>query len=188
LESGSDYQQKRLGAQYMLDRRNFYRELEEVGGTPSGALFNLLEVVTFSYFEGRRDGQDGEVVAALQALRRTLSPLHVPSGPIPVFAEHLRKEYEAFKKQNSEQIPDASAGPEVVDRVSQFVATFSGKDLQSHRFLGGLIGYVKTYHPLIAEALKKKQEGGHIVIPGQSLPLSSSEGHIHGPECGHHHA
>ncbi|HEU5092347.1 MAG TPA: hypothetical protein VFT30_06655, partial [Nitrospira sp.] len=72
------------------------------------ALFNLIEVITFGYFEGRRDGQDVEVVTALQTLRRSLSPLHVPDGLAPVFAEHLKKEYEAFRKQNPEQIADAS--------------------------------------------------------------------------------
>ena len=111
------------------------------------ALFNLIEVITFSYFEGRRDGQDIEVVAALQALRRMLSPLHVPAGPAPVFAEHLKKEYEAFRKQNPEQIADASDALEILDRAAQFVSTFSGNDFQSSRFLGGLIGYVKMEHP-----------------------------------------
>ena len=81
-----------------------------------------VEVVTFSYFHGRRDGQDAEVVAAIQALRRTLSPLHVPSAPMPVFAEHLKKEYDSFKKQNPQQIADASTAPEILDRAIAFVS------------------------------------------------------------------
>mgnify|MGYP003693865463 CR=1 FL=1 len=100
LESGSDYQQKRLAVQFMPVRRDFYRELAELGGKKAVALFNLVEVVIFGYFQRRRDGQDAEIVAALQALRRTLSPLHVPAAPMPVFAEHLKKEYDTFKKQN----------------------------------------------------------------------------------------
>ena len=86
-------------------RRDFYRELAELGSEKAVALFNLVEVVIFSYFQGRRDGQDTEIVAALQAFRRTLSPLHVPAAPMPVFAEHLKKEYDTFKKQNPQQIP-----------------------------------------------------------------------------------
>jgi hypothetical protein len=89
LESGSDYQQKRLAVQFMPARRDFYRELAELGSEKAVALFNLVEVVIFSYFQRRRDGQDAEVVAALQALRRTLSHLYVPAAPMPVFAEHL---------------------------------------------------------------------------------------------------
>jgi hypothetical protein len=188
LDSGSDYQQKRLGEQFMPVRRNFYRELGELDGNKAVALFNLIEVVTFSYFEGRRDGQDAEAVAAIQALRRTLSPLHVPSAPMPVFAEHLKKEYETFKKQDPQQIADSSTAPEVLDRAIKFVSDFSGKDFQSRRFLGGLIGYVKTYHPDIAEHLQKKHEPGHIVLPGQSfMPPPAPEPHEHGPECHHHH-
>ena len=38
-------------------------------------------------------------VAAVQALRRTLSLLHIPAGPPPVFAEHLKREYDSFVKQ-----------------------------------------------------------------------------------------
>ena len=188
LDTGSDYQQKRLSEQFLPVRREFYRELDESGGQKAVALFNLIEVVTFSYFEGRRDGQDAEVNAALQALRRTLSPLHVPAGPIPVFAEYLRKEYNTFSKQNPDQIADSSDAPAVLDRIDRFASTFSGNDFQSSRFLGGLIGYVKTHHPEIAAHLKKKHEPGHILVPGQSLmPPPAPEQHVHGPSCEHHH-
>ena len=104
LASGSDYQQQRLGEQLAPLRREFYREIAELGGDQAGALFNLVEVAAFGYFQGRRDGQDAEVVAGLQALRRSLSPLHVPSGPLAVFAEHLMKEYEAYKKQQPKEM------------------------------------------------------------------------------------
>jgi hypothetical protein len=185
---GSDYQQKRLSEHFSPVRRDFYRELDESGGPKAVALFNLIEVITFGYFEGRRDGQDAEVITALQALRRTLSPLHVPAAPMPMFAEHLRKEYESFKKQNPEQIADLSDAPAVLDRIDRFISTFSGKDFQSGRFLGGLIGYVKTHHPEIADHLRKKLEPGHIFLPGQSLlPSPPPETHTHGPDCRHHH-
>ena len=189
LDTGSDYQQKRLSEQFLPVRRDFYRELDESGGQKAVAFFNLIEVITFSYFEGRRDGQDAEVITALQALRRALSPLHVPAAPMPVFAEHLRKEYESFKKQNPAQIADLTDAPAVLDKIDRFVSTFSGKDFQSSRFLGGLIGYVKTHHPEIAAHLKRKHEPGHIFLPGQSLLPSPPplEGHTHGPDCRHHH-
>jgi hypothetical protein len=169
-------------------RRDFYRALEEFGGHKAVALFNLIEVVTFSYFDGRHDGQDADVVAGLQALRRTLSPLHVPSALMPVFAEQLRKEYETFKRQNPEQIPDPSGAPEILDRILPFVSAFSGNALQSRRYLGGLIGYVKMYHPHIAEHLHKRHEPGHILLPGQSfMSPPAAEPHVHGPDCGHRH-
>lgn len=188
LGTGSDYQEKRLAEQFMPARREFYRELGEFGGSKAVALFNLIEVVTFSYFDGRRDGQDAEVITAMQALRRALSPLHVPSAPMPVFAERLQKEYETFKKQNPDQIADSSNAPEILDRAIQFVSDFSGKDFQSRRLLGGLVGYVKAYHPQIAEHLQKKHEPGHIVLPGQSfMPPPAPESHTHGPGCEHHH-
>jgi hypothetical protein len=187
LGAGSDYQQKRLAQQFMPVRREFYRALSELGGEKAVALFNLIEVVTFSYFQGRRDGQDAEVVAAIQALRRTLSPLHVPAAPMPVFAEHLKKEYDTFKKQNPQQIADASMAPEILDRAIKFVSEFSGSDFQSQRFLGGLVGYVRAYHPEIAENLTKRHEPGHIVIPGQQfMPPPGLESHTHGPGCEHH--
>ena len=187
LGTGSDYQQKRLSEQFMPVRREFYREISELGGEKAVALYNLIEVVTFSYFQGRRDGQDAEVVAAIQALRRTLSPLHVPSAPMPVFAEHLKKEYDSFKKQHPQQIADASTAPEVLDRAIKFVSEFSGTDFQSQKFLSGLVGYVKAYHPDIAAHLTKQHEPGHIVLPGQSfMPPAAPEPHIHGPGCEHH--
>lgn len=187
LGTGSDYQQKRLAEHFMPVRREFYRQLAEFGGEKAVALYNLVEVVTFSYYQGRRDGQDAEIVAAIQALRRTLSPLHVPAAPMPVFAEHLRKEYETFKKQNPQQIADSSTAPDILDRAVRFVSEFSGTGFQSQRFLGGLIGYVRAYHPEIAAHLTKQHEVGHIVLPGQSLtPASSPDSHVHGPGCQHH--
>jgi hypothetical protein len=188
LDSGSDYQQKRLGTQFMPLRRNFYRELDQLGGDKAVALFNLIEVITFGYFEGRRDGQDAEIVAALQALRRTLSPLHVPAAPMPVFAEHLKKEYEVFRKQNPDQIAESAEALEVLDRAARFVSECSENDFQSSRFLGGFIGYVKMMHPEIAAHLKKTHEPGHILLPGQSfLPPPTTDVHTHGPDCKHHH-
>ncbi len=187
LDSGSDYQQKRLATQFMPVRRNFYLDLEQLAGRKAVALFNLIEVVTFGYFEGRRDAQDAEIVTALQALRRTLSPLHVPAAPMPVFAEHLKKEYEVFHKQNPDQIAESSDALEVLDHAARFVSEFSENDFQSSRFLGGLIGYVKMMHPDIAAHLKKKHEPGHILVPGQSfLPPPATEVHTHGPDCKHH--
>lgn len=188
LDSGDDYQQKRLGTQFMPVRRNFYHELDQLGGRKAVALFNLIEVVTFGYFEGRRDGQDAEIIAALQALRRTLSPLHIPAAPMPVFAEHLKKEYEVFHKQNPDKIAEASEALEVLDRAARLVSEFSENEFQSSRFLRGLIGYVKVMHPDIAAHLKKKHEPGHIVLPGQSfLPPPAADAHTHGPDCQHHH-
>ena len=187
LDSGSDYQQKRLGTQFMPLRRSFYQELDQLGGHKAVALFNLIEVITFGYFEGRRDGQDAEIVAALQALRRTLSPLHVPAAPMPVFAEHLKKEYEVFRKQNPDQIAESAEALEVLDRAARFVSECSENDFQSSRFLGGLIGYVKMMHPEIAAHLKKTHEPGHILLPGQSfLPPPAADVHTHGPDCKHH--
>ncbi|SLM47949.1 conserved protein of unknown function [Nitrospira japonica] len=187
LESGSDYQQKRLGEHFMPLRREFYRQLADFGGEKAVALYNLVEVVTFSYFQDRRDGQDAEIITAIQALRRTLSPLHVPSAPMPIFAEHLKKEYDSFKKQNPQQIADATLAPEVLDRSIRFVSEFSGAGFQSQRFLAGLVGYVRAYHPEIAAHLTKQHEAGRIVLPNQSFAPPSPEPHVHGPGCEHHH-
>lgn len=186
LDIGSDYQQRRLGEQFAPVRRDLYRQLSEVGGDKAAALFNLIEVVTFSYFHDRRDGQDAEVIAAIQALRRTLSPLHVPAAPMPVFAEHLKKEYDTFLKQQPQQIVDTQTAPAVLDRALTLISAFSGNDFQSRRFLHGLVGYVRTSHPEIAEHLAKQTQSGRIVLPSQ-FPPSPPEPHVHSPECRHHH-
>jgi len=187
LDPNSDYQQKRAGERFALVRRDFYKDVFELGGEKAAALFNLIEVVTFSYFQGRRDGQDGEVIAAVQALRRTLSPLHIPAAPLPVFAEHLKKEYETFAKQQPQQALDSSTATDVLDRALKLITELSGGGLQSQRFLTGLIGYIKTYHPDVAEQLAKRGEGGRIVLPGQFTPSPSPvepPGRLH---AGHHH-
>jgi hypothetical protein len=193
LDVNSEYQERRVGDRYGQDRKEFYKDLFELGGEKAAALFNLIEVVTFSYFQNRRDSQDAEVIAAIQALRRTLSPLHIPPGPPQVFAEHLRKEYETFVKQQSgqgiQQMLDQQVAADVLDRALGFVASFSGQGLQSRRFLTGLAGYVHTRHPEIAEHLAaQSQTGGRIVLPSDlPAPPSPAPGHAHpGPHLHHH--
>jgi hypothetical protein len=186
LDTGSDYQQKRLAEQFAPVRRELYRQLGQLGGEKAVALFNLIEVVTFGYFHDRRDGQDAEVIAAIQALRRTLSPLHVPAAPMPVFAERLKKEYDTFAKQQPQQIADTGMAPEILDRALTFITEFSGQEFQSRRFLLGMIGYVKLFHPDIAAHLMQQHREGRIVLPGQMLPRPQ-ETHVHGPECRHQH-
>ena len=188
LDSSSDYQQKRTGERFAQARKDFYIGLFALGDEKAAALFNFLETVTFSYFCTRRDGQDGEIIAALQSLRRTLSPLHIPAAPAPVFAEHLKREYEAFSKQKEQPVPDPGQATELLDRAIQFVTEFSGGSLHSQRFLHGLVGYIRTHHPQVAEHLAKQHEGGRIVLPGQFTPQPSALApHTHGPDCGHRH-
>ena len=194
LDSNSEYQEKRAGDRFGEDRREFYKGLFELGGEKAATLFNLIEVVTFRNFNGRRDAQDAEVIAAIQALRRSLSPLHVPAGPPQVFAELLKKEYDAFAKQQgaqgAQQLLDQQQASEVLDRALAFVTSISGGALQSRRFLTGLIGYIRLRHPDIAEHLAaESREGSRIVLPSE-LPQSPSPtgGHLHaGPHHHHHH-
>ncbi|WP_447973443.1 hypothetical protein [Nitrospira sp. Kam-Ns4a] len=191
LDANNDYQQRRLGDRFAQPRREFYRDLFELGGEKAAALFNLIEVVTFSYFQGRRDGQDAEVLAAVQALRRSLSPLHVPAAPMPVFAEHLKKEYEAFVAQQSPQAVESQIAPEVLDRASQFITGVSGGAFQSQRFLNALIGYIRTHHPEVAEQLARQQQQGRILLPGQLVPPPAAgpaepPGHLHAGHAHHH--
>jgi hypothetical protein len=188
LDASSGYQQKRSGERFALARKDFYKGLFALGDDKAAALFNFIETISFSYFCDRRDGQDGEIIAALQSLRRNLSPLHIPAVPAPIFAEHLKKQYETFSKQKDQPVPDATMATEVLDRAIKFVTEFSGGGLQSSRFLNGLVGYIRTYHPQVAEQLARQHEGGRIVLPGQFTPQPSAPAqHTHGPDCQHHH-
>jgi hypothetical protein len=188
LDSSSDYQQKRSGERFAQARKDFYKDLFALGDEKAAALFNFVETISFSYFCDRRDGQDGEIIAALQSLRRNLSPLHIPAAPAPVFAEHLKKQYETFSKQQGQPVPDATMATEVLDRTIKFVTEFSGGGLQSSRFLNGLVGYIRTHHPQVAEHLAKQHESGRIILPGQFTPTPSTPTpHTHGPDCGHRH-
>ena len=188
LDSNSEYQQKRVGERFAQARREFYKTLFELGGEKAAAFFNLIEVISFSYFLTRRDGQDADVLAAIQALRRTLSPLHIPAAPDSAFAQHLKKEHEAFTKQEPQQKLDSETATEVLDRVLKFVTEFSGGGLQSQRFITGLIGYIRSHHPAIAEHLGKQQEGGRIVLPGQFTPSQAQPAdHQHTHPYPHRH-
>jgi len=186
LDSSSDYQQKRSGERFAQARKEFYKDLFTLGDDKAAALFNFIETMTFGYFCNRRDGQDAEVITAIQSLRRNLSPLHIPATMASVFAEHLKKQYEVFSKQQGQPVPDTAMATEVLDRAMKFVTEYSGGGLQSSRFLNGLTGYIRAYHPQVAEHLAKQQDSGRIVLPGQFTPAPSPPTqHTHGPDCGH---
>jgi hypothetical protein len=129
LEVNDDYQQKRAGGRFELERRTFYRELLDFGGERATEIFYVFEALTFRHFQDRRDAQDADVLEGLQSLRPTMVT-------------------------------------EVLDRAQTFIQEFSGSELRSHRFLHGLLGYVRERHPDVAEQLARQTgAGGRIVIP-----------------------
>src|SRR6266487_51153 len=100
LEAGTDYQRQRVGELFRQDRRRAYREVFEIGDEKAAALLNLIEIVCFSYFHNKPSGLDGEVVAALEFIRRLLSPLHFPAPTVPAFSQYLHKEFKAFLEKD----------------------------------------------------------------------------------------
>ena len=176
LDANVEYQQKRVGDQFEQERRAFYKELLEQSGDKAAEMFYFLEAVTFKHFQARNDAQDGEVIAAIQALRRSFSPIHVPEGMAPPFTEALKKEYQAFMKGEK---PDTQLVSEVLDRGLTFITGFSGDGLRSNRFLNGLIGFLKSRHPDVAEQLTKLgTTGGRIILPG-STPMQDQPTPFH---------
>jgi len=164
LDSNVEYQQKRVGEFFEQERRSLYRELLEKWGDKAAEIFYFLEAVTFKHFHARRDGQDGEVIAAIQALRRSFSPIQIPEGMAPAFTETLKKEYQAFME--GQKIDNDLVGA-VLDRGLAFITGFSGTGLRSNRFLNGLTGFLRSRHPDVAEQLIKLSEtGGRLIVPG----------------------
>ena len=177
LDSNFEYQQKRVGDQFEQGRQNLYKDLLELGGDKAAEVFYLLESIIFKHFHERRDGQDGEVIAAIQALRRTFSPIHIPDVAVPPFTETLKKEYNAFMEG---QKVDTQLVGEVIDRGLAFMDDFSGKGLRSSRFINGLVGYLKSRHPEVAQQLAKLGTSeGRILLPpnapyeGSTSPIIS---------------
>ncbi|MYF24735.1 MAG: hypothetical protein F4224_05530 [Nitrospira sp. SB0678_bin_10] len=166
LDTNVEYQQKRVGDQFEQERRAFYKDLLEQSGDKAAEMFYFLEAVTFKHFQAKSDAQDGEVIAAIQALRRSFSPIHVPEGMAPPFTQALKKEYDAFMEGEK---PDAQMVSEVLDRGLTFISEFSGTGLRSNGFLSGLIGFLKSRHPDVAEKLTKLgTTGGRIILPGSA--------------------
>ena len=164
LDANVEYQQQRVGDFFEQGRRTLYRELIEKWGDNAAEIFYFLEAVIFKHFHSRRDGQDGEVIAAIQTLRRSFSPIHVPEGMAPAFTEALKKEYTAFME--GEKVEEYLVG-EVLDRGLAFITEFSGTGLRSNRFLNGLTGFLKSHHPdVAAQLIKLSETGGGIILPG----------------------
>ncbi len=201
LEAGTDYQRQRVGELFRQDRRRVYREIIEVGGEKAAGLFNLIEIVCFSYFHNKPSGLDGEVITALEFIRRLLSPIHFPAPTVPAFSQYLHKEFKAFLEKEKVDLEQAQ---QVVDLALKLVNDFSGTGLRSNRFLTGLIGCLTMDHPEVAAHLKKQdtdqprivvaQEGdiaeaataqaqrekSRIIIPGMSAPSHTHDHEHHG--------
>jgi len=163
LEANDDYQQKRSAGQFELERRTFYRELLDWNGERATEIFYVFEALAFRYFQDRREAQDVEVLEGIQSLRRSYSLIQIPETGIPAFGEELRKEFKVFGER---QTLEPTMVTEVLDRAQTFIQNFSGSGLRSHRFLHGLLGYVRERHPDVAEQLARQTgAGGRIVIP-----------------------
>ena len=205
LEVGTDYQRQRVGDLFRQDRRRAYREVFDIGGEKAAGLLNLIEVVCFSYFHGKSTALDGEVIAALEFVRRLLSPLHFPAPTVPAFSQYLHKEFKAYLTQEK---VDQDKAQQIVDLALKLAKDFSGEGLRSNRFLTGLIGCISADHPDVAAHLKSqgtdqpgivlagegdiaaavqdqaRREQSRIVLPGSAMPPQVHE-HAHSP--GHKH-
>ncbi len=206
LESGTDYQRQRVGDLFRGERRRAYREVFEIGGEKAAGLLNLIEFVCFSYFHNKPTGLDGEVVMALDFIRRLLSPLHFPAPTVPAFSQYLHKEFKAYLEKEKF---DHGQAQQVVDIGIRLAKEFSGSGLRSNRFLTGLIGCISTDHPDVAAHLKRQatdqprivlagatdiagtvqeqavREKSRIVLPGGATPPRHEPPHQHGPGCNH---
>ena len=163
LESNDDYQQKRVGNRFELERRGFYRQLLDLGGERATEIFYVFEALAYRFFQDRRDAQDAEVLEGLQSLRRSFSLIHIPDAGLPAFGEELRKEFKVFGERQPLESHLVTA---VLDQAHTFIQEFSGSGLRSHRFLHGLLGYIRERHPDVAEQLARQTgAGGRIIIP-----------------------
>ncbi len=163
LDTNVEYQQKRVGDRFEQDRNALYRELLELGGDKAAKIFYLLEATIFKHFHNRQEGQDGEVIGAIQSLRRSFSPIHVHEVAPPAFTEVLKKEYKAFMEGKK---VDSQTLIEILDRGLAFINQFSGGGLRSNLFLSGLIGYLKSRHPEVAQQLANLGgSSGRIILP-----------------------
>ncbi|HNP60353.1 MAG TPA: hypothetical protein PKM72_05905 [Nitrospirales bacterium] len=163
LESNDDYQQKRVGNRFELERRGFYRQLLDLGGERATEIFYVFEALAYRFFQDRRDAQDVEVLEGLQSLRRSFSLIQIPDSGIPAFGEELRKEFKVFGER---QPLESHLVTNVLDQAHIFIQEFSGSGLRSHRFLHGLLGYIRERHPDVAEQLARQTgAGGRIIIP-----------------------
>ncbi|WP_447964362.1 hypothetical protein [Nitrospira sp. Ecomares 2.1] len=163
LESNDDYQKKRVGNRFELERRGFYRQLLDLGGERATEIFYVFEALAYRFFQDRRDAQDAEVLEGLQSLRRSFSLIQIPDSGIPAFGEELRKEFKVFGER---QPLESHLVTNVLDQAHIFIQEFSGSGLRSHRFLHGLLGYIRERHPDVAEQLARQTgAGGRIIIP-----------------------
>ena len=165
LEAGTDYQRQRVGELFRQDRRRVYREVFEIGGEKAAGLFNLIEIVCFSYFHNKPSGLDGEVIAALEFIRRLLSPIHFPAPTVPAFSQYLHKEFKAFLEKEK---VDQTQAQQIVDLAIKLGNEFSGTGLRSNRFITGLIGCLTMDHPEVAEYVKRQDtDQPRIVLAGE---------------------
>src|SRR5437879_10760658 len=107
LEAGTDYQRQRVGELFRQDRRRVYREIFEIGGERAAGLFNLIEIVCFSYYHNKPSGLDGEVVAALEFIRRLLSPIHFPASTVPAVSQYPHQALTAIPGKANVEIDTA---------------------------------------------------------------------------------
>lgn len=163
LESNDDYQQKRVGNRFELERRGFYRQLLDLGGERATEIFYVFEALAYRFFQERRDAEDAEVLEGLQSLRRSFSLIQIPETGLPAFGEELRKEFKVFGER---QPLEPTLVTNVLDQAHTFIQKFSGPGFRSHRFLHGLLGYIRERHPDVAEQLARQTgAGGRIIIP-----------------------
>jgi hypothetical protein len=106
-----------------------------------------LEIAIFRHYRDQAQGTDGEVAAALEFLKRRLSPVLVVEATATALGNELLRTLEDFARHEPFPLEEAQAALEL---LLQFVQTQTDPEDPRHA-LHGLLGHVDKYFELPQE-------------------------------------
>jgi hypothetical protein len=173
---GEAYQQERSGQLLWRARQPVYDALARSGGERGVVLLNLIDFACYGYAAGSSDRManvtDQELLAGMEEIRATLSPLTVAAAAPTACGQHLWGVAETWLKQ---QPGDRELMRSVLDQAIAFGRTLAGRELAGRKFIQGLVGMIDERFPEQAGALREKPAAeSRLILPAASTPRAAA--------------
>ncbi len=159
LTSNEGYQRERTAQAFAMEREGATHHIKD---QKAMSVLAVVEAVIYQHFDRNAAAMDAEAIAGIEEIRRRFSPLTLPESITSVFGKRLWSEIEPYAKE-----VDQGTAADALDCYMGLARSFSGTDLQSYRFLRGLLGFLELYRPEMVKHIRNLQTDR--IIHGPSM-------------------
>ncbi len=162
FEPNEIYQRERIGEQFEEIHQQVLGDLVQRSSQKAAMVLNLVDRVSYRHAKKHHGVLDWEIRMGLEDVRQRLSPLAIPNKASTPYGDLLWRELEGFLKTERLDQDTVAAG---IDAAHQLVQAISGEALKTNRYLKGLIHYMESHYPDLAQQMAEEKSSSGLILP-----------------------